>query len=144
MHYHISVVVVCCLLFTPCWSIACVSGVHEGVPLAHLLAFGFPHVGPVVLLLLAGAIEAQRYPAQTLAALHAAAATVNGHMQCHLRELEQGHLEDERLLVCGVGLAAANRRLALGHLLALGVQHDQLYVGVCKAKVWGGRNSWDF
>lgn len=44
------------------------------------------------------------------------------------------HLKDKGLLVAGVGLTAAHRRLALGHLLALGVQHGQLHIGV-----WGRR-----
>lgn len=101
------------------------------MPLAHLLPLRLPHVAPVLLLLLAGAVEAQRHPAQTLSPLHAAAAAVDGQVQRHLRQLEQRHLEDEGLLVGGAGLTAAHRRPAFGHLLALGVQHDQLYVGVC-------------
>lgn len=106
--------------------------------MAHLLALGLLHLGPVRLLLLAGAVEAQRHPAQALARPHAAAAAEHAEHQRHLGQLEQRHLEHERLLVAGVGLAAAHGRLALGHLLPLGVQHGQLHVGVCGDGGGGG------
>lgn len=109
--------------------------VGERVPVADLLALRLSHLRPVGLLLLARAAVAQGDPAQPLPGLHAAAPAEHRHHQRHLGQLEERHLEDEGLLVAGVGLAAAHGRLALGHLFALGVQHGELHVGVWE----GGR-----
>lgn len=104
--------------------------VGECVPVADLLTLSLLHLCPVGLLLLAGAVEAQGDPAQPLPGPHAAPAAEHRQHQRHLGQLEERHLEHERLLVGGVGLAAAHGRLALGHLFPLGVQHCQLHVGV--------------
>lgn len=93
----------------------------ECVPVADLLAFSLLHLCPVGLLLLAGAVEAQRDPAQPLPGPHAAAGAEHRQDQRYLRELEERHLEQEGLLVGGVGLAAAHRCLTLGHFFAFGV-----------------------
>lgn len=72
-------------------------------------------------LVLTGAVEAQRDPADHLLALDAAF-VVDGEDERDVRQLEQRHLEHKGLPVGGVRLAAAQRRLALGHLLTHGVQ----------------------
>jgi len=82
---------------------------------ADLLTLRLFHLCPVALLLLAGAVEAQRGPAQPLPGPHAASAAEHRQHQRHLGELEERHLEQKRLLVGGVGLAAAHGRLKLGH-----------------------------
>lgn len=99
------------------------------MPAGDLLPSTRPHVLPVELLLLAAAVLAQRDPAHHLFALHGAA-VVDGDEQRDVGELEQGHLEDECLLVDGVGLAAAHRRLAPGNLPTHRVQQGQSSVGV--------------
>lgn len=99
------------------------------MPAADLLSFGLLHLGPVGQLLLAGAVQAQRDPADHLLPLHAAL-VVDGQDERDVRKLEQRHLEDEGLLVGGVGLAPADGRLALGHFVAHGVEQGQLNVGV--------------
>lgn len=91
------------------------------MPAANLLSFRLFHLSPVGQLLLPGAVEAQRDPANHLLTLHAALA-VDGEDERNVRQLEQSYLEDKRLFEGGVGLAAADRRLALGHLVAHGVQ----------------------
>lgn len=102
--------------------------------MANLLPLCLPHLCPVGLLLLGGAAVAQGDPAQPLPGPHAAPPAEHGHHQRHLGQLEERHLEDKRLLVGGVGLAAAHGRLAFGHLFALGVQHGQFNVGVWKER----------
>lgn len=89
---------------------------QQDVPAADLLSSTLLHVLPVELLLLAAAVLAQSDPANHLFALHAAA-VVDGDQQGDVRQLEQRHLEDERLLVDGVGLAATHRRLTARDLL---------------------------
>lgn len=100
------------------------------MPVADLLSLRHFHLCPVGLLLLAGAVEAQGDPAQPLPGPHAAPAAEHRQHQGHLGQLEERHLEQKRLLVGGVGLAAAHSRLTLGHLFPLRVQHGQLHVGV--------------
>lgn len=108
--------------------------VSESMPVADLLPLCLSHLGPVGLLLLGRAAVAQGDPAQPLPGPHAAPPAEHRHHQRDLGELEERHLEDKRLLVGGVRLAAAHGRLALGHLFALGVQHGQLNIGVCKER----------
>lgn len=103
---------------------------QQDVPAADLLSSALLHVLPVELFLLAAAVLAQRHPANHLFALHAAA-VVDGDKQRDVRQLEQRHLEDEGLLVDGVGLAATHRRLTPGDLLTDRVQQSQSPVGVC-------------
>lgn len=78
---------------------------QQEVPAADLLSSALLHVLPVELLLLAAAVLAQCDPTHHLLALHAAAA-VDGDEQRDVRQLEERHLEDEGLLVDGVGLAS--------------------------------------
>lgn len=106
---------------------------QQDVPAADLLTSTLLHVLPVELLLLAAVVLAQCDPAHHLFALHAAA-VVDGNQQRDVRKLEERHLEDEGLLVDGVGLAATHRRLASRDLLTDGVQQCQPAVGV-----WRGR-----
>lgn len=87
--------------------------------MADLPSLRLLHLRPVALLLLAGAAEAQRDPAQPLPGPHAAPAAEHRQHQRHLGQLEERHLEQEGLLVGGVGLAAAHGRLVLGHLFPL-------------------------
>lgn len=107
------------------------------MPAADLLSSALLHVLPVELLLLAAAVLAQRHPTHHLLALHAAAA-VDGDEQRDVRQLEERHLEDEGLLVDGVGLAAPHRRLAARDLLAHRVQQRQPAEGVWRAERVGG------
>lgn len=100
------------------------------MPAADLLSFGLLHLSPVGELLLSGAVEAERNPANHLLALHAAL-VVDGEDERDVRQLEKSHLEDERLFVGGVGLTSADGRLALGHLVTHGVQQGQLHVCIC-------------
>lgn len=107
------------------------------MPAADLLSSALLHVLPVELLLLAAAVLAQCDPAHHLLALHAAAA-VDGDEQRDVRQLEERHLEDEGLLVDGVGLASPHRRLAPRDLLADRVQQRQPPEGVCsRGERWG-------
>lgn len=106
------------------------------MPPTHLLPFRLLHLSPVRELVLAGAVQAQRDPADHLLALDAAF-VVDGEDERDVRQLEQRHLEHERLPVGGVRLAAAQRRLTLGHLLTHGVQQGQLYVRVCEQEEEG-------
>ncbi|TNN59386.1 hypothetical protein EYF80_030401 [Liparis tanakae] len=99
-------------------------GLQQCVPATDLLASPVLHVQPVELLFLAAAVLAQGDPAHHLLALHGAP-VVDGDQQRDVRQLEQRHLEDEGLLVDGVGLAAANRRLTARDLLAHRVQQGQ-------------------
>lgn len=99
------------------------------MPPADLCPLRVPHLLPVALLLLPAAAVAQRDPADHLLALHAAP-VVDGDQQGHVGELEQGHLEDESLLVDRVGLAPADGGLAARHLLAHRVAQAELPVGV--------------
>lgn len=108
------------------------------MPAADLLSSALLHVLPVELLLLAAAVLAQCDPAHHLLALHAAAA-VDGDEQRDVRQLEERHLEDEGLLVDGVGLASPHRRLAPRDLLADRVQQRQPPEGVCSRSGEGGR-----
>lgn len=101
--------------------------------MTHLLSFRLLHLCPVCELVLARAVQAQRDPADHLLALDAAF-VVDGEDERDVRQLEQRHLEHERLPVGGVGLAAAQRRLTLGHLLTHGVQQSQLHVRVYKER----------
>lgn len=96
-------------------------GLQQTVPVADLLSFGLFHLSPVGQFFLPRAVEAQRDPANHLLALHAAL-VVDRQDECDVGELEQSHLEDECLFVGGVGLASADGRLTLGHLVAHGVQ----------------------
>lgn len=84
-------------------------------------------------LIFAGAVQAQRDPPDHLFALDTAF-VVDGEDERDVRQLEQRHLEHEGLPVGGVRLAAAQRRLALGHLLTHGVQQGQLHVRVYAEK----------
>lgn len=102
---------------------------QQDVPAADLLSSTILHVLPVELLLLSAAVLAQSHPAHHLLALHAAP-VVDGDQQRDVRQLEQRHLEDEGLLVDGVGLAAAHRRLTARDLLTHRVQQSQTPVGV--------------
>ncbi len=72
----------------------------------------------------------QREPADHLLTLHAAL-VVDGRHERHVRQLEERHLEHERLLVERVGLAAADRRLAARDLLTVRRHERQLHVRVC-------------
>ncbi len=65
--------------------------------------------------------SAQRDPANHLLPFHAAL-VVDRQDERDVGELEQSYLEHKGLLVGGVGLASANGRLALGHLLTHWVQ----------------------
>lgn len=103
------------------------------MPAADLLSSTVLHVLPVELLLLAAALLAQSDPADHLLALHAAP-VVDGDQQRDVRQLEQRHLEDKGLLIDGVGLATAHRRLASRDLLADRVQQRQTTVRVWKDK----------
>lgn len=103
------------------------------MPPAHLLALGFLHVQPVVLLLLPAAVLAQGDPADHLLALHAAA-VVDGDHERDIGELEESHLEDEGLLVDGVGLAPPDRRLTPRDLLTHRVQKCEFHIGVYKKR----------
>lgn len=111
---------------------------QQEVPAADLLSSALLHVLPVELLLLAAAVLAQCDPAHHLLALHAAAA-VDGDEQRDVRQLEERHLEDEGLLVDGVGLASPHRRLAPRDLLAHRVQQGQPPEGVC-SRSGGGKD----
>lgn len=102
---------------------------QQDVPAADLLSSTLLHVLPMELLLLAAAVLAQRDPAHHLFALHAPA-VVDGDQQRDVRQLEQRHLEDEGLLVDGVGLATTHRRLTPRDLLTDRVQQSQPPVGV--------------
>lgn len=102
---------------------------QQDVPAADLLSSTLLHVLPVELLLFAAAVLAQSDPAHHLFTLHAAP-VVDGDQQRDVRQLEQRHLEDEGLLVDGVGLAATHRRLAPRDLLTDRVQQSQSPVGV--------------
>lgn len=108
-------------------------GVQQTVPAANLLSFGLLHLSPVGELLLAGAVEAQRNPADHLLPLHAAL-VVDGEDERDVRQLEQCYLEDEGLLVGGVGLTAADGRLAFGHLMTHGVQQGQFNICICAGR----------
>lgn len=99
------------------------------MPAADLLSSTLLHVLPVELLLLAAAVLPQSDPAHHLLALHAAA-VVDGDQQRDVRQLEQRHLEDEGLLVDGVGLAATHRCLTARDLLTNRVQQSQTPIGV--------------
>lgn len=112
-------------------------GLQQTVPTANLLSFRLFHLSPVGQLLLPWAVEAQRNPANHLLALHAALA-VHGEDERNVRQLEKSYLEDKGLFEGGVGLAAADWRLALGHLVAHGVQQRQLDIRVW-AKSQSGR-----
>lgn len=101
------------------------------MPSTHLLSFRLLHLSPVRELVLARAVQTQRDPADHLLALDAAF-VVDGEDERDIRQLEECHLEDERLPVGGVRLAAAQRRFTLGHLLTHGVQQGQLHVRVYK------------
>lgn len=105
-------------------------GLQQTVPAANLLSFGLFHLSPVGELLLPGAVEAERNPSDHLLPLHAAL-VVDGEDERDFRKLEKRYLEDERLLVGGVGLTAADGRLAFGHLVTHGVQQGQLNIGIC-------------
>lgn len=100
------------------------------MPAANLLSFGLFHLSPVGELLLPGAVEAERNPSDHLLPLHAAL-VVDGEDERDVRKLEKRYLEDERLLVGGVGLTAADGRLAFGHLVTHGVQQGQFNIGIC-------------
>ena len=106
--------------------------VGQCVPVGDLLPLRLLHLCPVGLLVLASAVEAQGDAAQPLPGPHAAPPAEHRQHQRHLGQLEERHLEQEGLLVGGVGLPAAHGSLTLGHLLPLGVQHGQLHVGVWK------------
>lgn len=112
-------------------------GLQQTVPAANLLSFRLFHLSPVGELLLSRAIEAERNPANHLLALHAAL-VVNREDERDVRQLEKCYLEDKRLFVGWVGLAAANGRLALGHLMTHGVQQGQLHICICARNRWGG------
>lgn len=99
------------------------------MPPADLLAFAFLHFVPVLLLLLPTAVLAQSNPANHLFTLHCASA-INGNHQGNIRELEEGHLEDEGLFIDGVGLATPNGRLAAGHLLTHTVEEEELSISI--------------
>lgn len=81
-------------------------------------------------LVLPGAVQAQRDPADHLLALDAAF-VVDGEDERDVRQLEQRHLEHEGLPVGGVRLATAQRRLTLRHLLTHRVEQGQLHERVC-------------
>lgn len=104
---------------------------EERVPPAHLLVAALLHVLPVQRLLLAATVLAQCQPADHLLALHVAS-VVHGRHERDVGELEQRHLEDERLLEHGVGMSAPHRRLAARDLLTHGVQQSQLHVRIYK------------
>lgn len=106
-----------------------VLGVQKDVPAADLLSSILLHVLPVELLLLTTAVLAQCNPAHHFFAFHAAA-VVDGDKQCNIRQLEQRHLEDKRLLVDRVGLATTHRCLTLGDLLSHRVQQSQSPISV--------------
>ena len=110
--------------------VRCVAlGLQQDVPAADLLSSALLHVLPVELLLLSAAVLAQSDPAHHFFAFHAAA-VVDGDEQRNVGQLEQRHLEDERLLVYGVGLATTHRRLTPGDLLTHRVQQSQTPVSV--------------
>lgn len=114
---------------------------QQDVPTAYLLPPTLPHVLPVELLLFAAAVLAQRDPAHHCFSIHAAA-VVDGDQQRDVGQLEQRHLEDEHLLVDGVGLTATHRSLAPRDLLTHRVQQRQSSVGVCSdGDKRGGGNS---
>lgn len=96
-------------------------GLQQAVPVADLLSFRFFHLSPVCELLLSGAVEAERNPANHLLTLHAAL-VVDREDERDIRQLEKGYLEDKRLFVGWVGLTSTDGCLTLGHLLAHGVQ----------------------
>lgn len=108
-------------------------GLQQTVPTANLLSFRLFHLSPVGQLLLPRAVEAQRNPANHLLALHAALA-VDGQDERNIRQLEKSYLEDKGLFEGGVGLAAADGRLTLGHLVAHGVEQRQLDIRICGNK----------
>lgn len=103
------------------------------MPPAYLLAFAFPHLLPVLLLLFPTAVLTQRDPANHLLTLHSAS-TVNGNHQGDLRELEEGHLEDKGLFIDRIGLATPNGCLASGHLLAHTVEEEEFPICICSKK----------
>lgn len=104
-------------------------GLQQRVPPADLRPLRLLHLLPVALLLLPAAALAQGDPAHHLLALHAAP-VVDGDEQGDVRELEEGDLEDESLLVDRVGLSPADGGLAAGHLLAHRVAQAELSVGI--------------
>lgn len=112
---------------------------QQDVPATNLLSSTLLHVLPVELLLLAAAVLPQSEPADHLFALHAAP-VVDGDQQRDVRQLEERHLEDEGLLVDGVGLAATHRRLAPRDLLTDRVQQRQTPVGVWRGN--GGKEKY--
>lgn len=102
-------------------------GFKQSVPPADLLPFGLLHFLPVVSLLLSTAVLAQSNPTNHLFALHGTPVIHRNH-QCDIRELKEGHLENEGLLIDRIGLTTLDGCLAAGHLLTHRIEEKELSI----------------